>query len=405
MATTLRVLAILPDDVLRHALQEELSHIPNLSTVRTLTELPKLDELLRTIRVQKPDFLLLEVEDFPSVNALLGNMEDLLPGLPVIGVAQQVDEGLAHKLMHLGIREYMVPPFTREKLIQIADFLEKQFAKHPRPLERSADLYTFFPAKPGVGCTTIALSVSCALAEELSVPTLLLDGDLAAGIVNFHLKLGNTASILDAMSHAENLDEGLWQQMVGKRDKLEVLHAGSLVPLPHIDVRGLQRVLSLARAQYQVICADLGSNLDEFSIELLRESQRIFLVTTPEVASVHLAQARIKSLGDLGLADRVSLVLNRKDRWHSHLDPNMVAEAVGIPVAFTIANDYESCTEATIAGRTVPGRSEVGRSILELAHSLRTETHSKTVSPGYGRKFLEFFHVPHVPDPTTVWRS
>ena len=146
-----------------------------------------------------------------------------MPGLPIVGFARRVDEKLARRLMHLGIRECLVPPVTQDKLKEVIDFLQHQLERHPRPVPRPADLYTFFPAKPGVGTTTIVLGVSCALAEELSVRTLLLDCDLAAGIINFRLKLGNSSSILDAINHAANLDEDIWRQMVGRRDKLEVL--------------------------------------------------------------------------------------------------------------------------------------------------------------------------------------
>lgn len=400
----MRVLTIVPDEPLRRQLTEALERIPSLKLVRSLTAFPDLDELLRTIRVQNPDFLIVCV-DCPSVETLLGNVDELTSGLPIIGVAHHIDEALAHRLMRLGIREYLLTPITGARLLEVVDFLQKQLARHPRPTARPADLYTFFPAKPGVGCTTIALSASCALAEELSARTLLLDCDLGAGIIHFHLKLGNSGSILDALGHAENLDVDMWRQMVGKWDKLEVLHAGSLVAPPHIQPANLVRVLSLARAQYEIICADLGSTLDEFSIELLRESQRIFLVTTPEVAAVHLAHFRVKSLNDLGLADKVSLILNRKDHWRGHLEAPTVSEAVGIPVAYTIGNDYSTCSEALVKGSGIPGASEIGRSIMNLAHSLKSDSPQKTIQVGLGRKFLEFFHVSQVEDPTTAWRD
>ena len=406
MPSALRVLTIVPDELLCQALTTALARVPELQLVRPLTAFPDLECLLRTIRVQKPDFLIVGVDDFPHVQALLGGIDTFMPGLPVVGVAHQVDADLAHRLMHLGIREYLTPPLTQNKLIELADFLRTHLQRHPRAAARPADLYTFLPAKPGVGTTTIALGASCALAEELSVRTLLLDCDLAAGIVKFHLKLGNSASVLDALGHAENLDEDLWHQIVGKSDHLEVLHAGNLVSPPPVHAASLQRVLSMARAQYEVICADLASNLDEFSIELMRESKRIFLITTPEVAPVHLAQARVRSLESLGLADRVSLVLNRKDAWRGHLDAVAVSEAAGMPVAFCIGNDYKTCSEATLRGSSVPGASDIGHSILNLANSLKADPSQKTATAGRGRKFLEFFHVPNdVEDPTTVWRG
>jgi pilus assembly protein CpaE len=401
----MRVLTIVPDEALRSQLSEALKHISSLTRVGSLTSFPDPDELQRSIRIQKPDFLIVWVQDGPSVEALLSSLNDVMPGLPIVGVAQHIDEAPTHRLMRLGIREYLTPPFTQARLIEIADFLGKQLDRHPRPSARAADLYTFFPAKPGVGCTTIALSASCALAEELSTRTLLLDCDLGAGIIGFHLKLGNSGSIVDALRHAENLDADLWRQMVGKWNKLEVLHAGKLMSTPNVGSAALERVLALARAQYDVICADVGSCLDELSIALLRESQRIFLVTTPEVAAVHLAQLRMTSLNDLGVTDRVSLVLNRKDQWRGHLNADMVAQAVGIPVAYSIGNDYLTCSEAVVKGPSIQGESDIGRSMLNLAQALRHDTSQQAIPAGPGRKFLEFFHVSHIEDPTTVWRD
>ncbi|HEY4364408.1 MAG TPA: hypothetical protein VGN17_25810 [Bryobacteraceae bacterium] len=406
MPAALRVLTVVSDEQLCRTLNAAFPRVHALELVREVTEFPDLDSLLRTIRVQTPDFLIVDVTDLSKAQPLLSGIDTFMPGLPVIGIAPQVDAELAHRLMHLGIREYLTPPLTGEKLAELADFVRTHLQKHPRATVRPADLYTFLPAKPGVGTTTIALGASCALAEEMSVRTLLLDCDLGAGIIHFHLKLGNSASILDAVGHADNLDEDLWHQMVGRWGKLEVLHAGNLVSPPQVHASSLQQVLSMARAQYEVICADLASNLDEFSLQLMRESKRIFLVTTPEVAPVHLAQARLKSLDDLGLADRVSLVLNRKDGWRGHLDAAAVAEAVGIPVACCIGNDYRAVSDATLRGASVAVASDVGQSILNLANSLKTDPSQKAVPTSHARKFLEFFHVPsEVEDPATVWRG
>ena len=107
---------------------------------------------------------------------------------------------------------------------------------------------------------------------------------------------------MDSIKHAGNLDEDLWSQMVGKYDRLEVLHAGLLEPPSGLDLPSLERVLAMARAQYEVICVDLASSMDEFSVALMKESRRIFLVTTPEVVALHMAKARLGQLEGSGPA-------------------------------------------------------------------------------------------------------
>jgi hypothetical protein len=84
--------------------------------------------------------------------------------------------------------------------------------------------------------------------------------------------------------------------MIGHCGKLEVLHAGRLDPPPAMDLEGLQKVLAAARAQYEVICADLPSSLDSFSIALLKESRkdcRFFVQPTRTTSSVGVTFWRI----------------------------------------------------------------------------------------------------------------
>jgi Flp pilus assembly CpaE family ATPase len=213
-----------------------------------------------------------------------------------------------------------------------------------------------------VGTSTIAMSTSCALAENLDVKTLLLDCDLAAGTIQFLLKLGSTASLVDALTHADALDEDLWRQMVAKWGKLDVLHAGELDTPPGMDVPSLDRVLSMARAQYEVTGADLGSDFDPLSVALLRESRQIFLVTTTELASLHLAKVRMRRLTEFGLSERVSLLLNRKTQ--STMTDEEVEKAIGIPVSYGFPNDYASVQGSILRASSVAPSSELGDSIL-----------------------------------------
>ncbi|HLX42466.1 MAG TPA: hypothetical protein VKR43_03490 [Bryobacteraceae bacterium] len=351
--------------------------------------------------MRKLDCLFLEVDDFSRAAELLAFLDSSIPGFPVITLGSQKNFDLLPKLMRLGVREHLTSPIEFPALLEAVRSTEQHLKAHPVATPRLSDLYTFLPAKPGVGTSTIAVSVSCAIAEALGVRTLLMDCDLAAGAIQFLLKLGKSASIADALVHSENLDEGLWAQMVGKWEKLEVLHAGDLEPLPNPGMKDLQRVLGLARSQYDVICADVASSFDTFTVAMLRESRRIFLVTTPEIVALHMATERLRRLTELNLGDRVSLLLNRKS--HSKFDDGEVARAVGIPVTHCFANDYAGVQSAILDASPIPHKSDLGQSVLDLAHSLAPQAEARpAVHP---RKFLEFFHVSHAEDPDIVWRG
>jgi pilus assembly protein CpaE len=397
----LRCALICPSDRLNGELEIAVPKVGNLEIVRVLTEYPSPEELLRTIRVRKVGLLLLCVDDLEHAKTLAKCVDDLMPGFPIITLSSTEDVNVLHKLMDLGIRRHLASPIGPANLAEAAEAVRQRLITHPVSAPKPADLYAFMPAKPGVGTSTIALSTSCALAEDLQVKTLLLDGDLAAGTIQFLLKLGPTSSVIDALRHAGDLDEDIWQQMIGQWDKLHVLHAGDLDTPPGLDFPGLERVLSMGRAQYEVICADLGSHFDPLSIALLRDSRRIFLVTTPEVVSLHLAKARMRRLTELGLNDRVSLLLNRKIR--SNVTDADVEETVGIPVSFRFSNDYKEVQNAILRASPVSQGSELGESVLNFARSLAPNGEPKQ-SPRQ-RKFLQFFHVPHEEDMDVVWHG
>ncbi len=399
----LRSILISPDEPLNSELAAVLADFPDLELVRVFTGYPGLDDLLRTIRVRKPDFLFLSIADLSQVEALAAQIDDFLPDFPIVAVGRHLEADVMPKLMHLGIREYLTSPIRRDEVARVGASIRKLIQKHPVQPASLGDLYTFLPAKPGVGCSTIAVSTSCALAEDLGARAVLIDCDIAAGPIKFLLKLGSSASLIDALAHAPNLDEDLWRQMVGTWHKLDVLHAGELAPPPNLDAQSVQSVLSLARSQYEVICADLPSSVDPFSITWMRESRRIFLVTTPEVVPLHFAAERVYSLKKLGLDERVNLLLNRKTGHEGGLSDAEVARMVGLPVTVTFSNDYAGVGKSILEANPVSRDTPLGQSILNLAHSL--VPHLQPKKSAKQRRFLEFFHISHSEDAQEVWKD
>jgi hypothetical protein len=128
------------------------------------------------------------------------------------------------------------------------------------------------------------------------------------------------------------------------------------------------------------------------------------MVTTPELVPLYLAADRLSHLKDLGLADKVSLLLNRKNPSHRGLSDHEASQLVGMPIAHQFSNDYSGVQGAILEGVPVSHHSSLGQSIMTLARSLApaVSTHE---APVHHRKFLEFFHVPSSRDHETVWKG
>jgi len=401
----MRTVLVVPDGTLRQQLADALADFPEIQLVRQVCTYPQPEDFIRIIRARRPDFVFISAQDFSSFDALAAAADDRMPGLPIVCVAGGTDPAeLMPKVMRLGVREVLILPVTRENLGEIIASIAHQLARHPAPVVRLGDLYAFLPAKPGVGSSTIAVGTSCALADELHVRTLLLDCDLMAGVTKFLLKLGNSSSILNALEKANSLDEDMWRQMVGHWDGLEVLHAGEMAPPATLTAASLEVVLGFARAQYDTLCADLASSMDPFTVQIMQEARRIFLVTTPELVPLYMTRDRLQHLTALGLAEKVSLLLNRNHPSHRGLSDSEVAQLAGTPISYQFSNDYPGVQDAILEGVPVSQRSGLGQSILALARSLAPNL-GRQETPAHARKFLEFFHVPSTRDRETVWRD
>jgi len=62
--------------------------------------------------------------------------------------------------------------------------------------------------------------------------------------------------------------------------RLDVLPSGDTQRLESIHV---QYLLDFVRRQYRLLCADLSGNMEQYTLDIMQESKRIFLVSTPEL--------------------------------------------------------------------------------------------------------------------------
>jgi pilus assembly protein CpaE len=208
--------------------------------------------------------------------------------------------------------------------------------------------------------------------------------------LRFLLKIRNEHAIMEAVDHLQELDENLWQQLVTKVGKLDVLHSGPMNPNVRVDPAQIHDLDQFWLRNYDVVCVDLSGNLERYSLEIIRDSQQVFLVCTPEVPSLHLTREKLAFLRSLELDSRVSVVLNRVGKT-SPLSPQQVQDVLGVPVAYTFVNDYMAINRATNAGEFVDAKAKLGQQFEQLALSLLNK---KAPEPASKRKFLDFLATP-----------
>ncbi len=397
----LRGIIICPDVDLGERLEALLNEMGIVGVIRTLDRYPNALELVRFLRAHAPQVIFVSTESTTKALEIAKEVEKNTPGVQMVAVSRFCDPQILLDVMRAGIREFASLPFDRQTLtdglIRIKDALDKR----PPEIGATDQVFSFLPSKAGVGTSTIALNVSVAMSRLPNANVLLSDFDLNSGMVRFMLKLDNSYCVTDAAEHSLDMDESMWPSMVTTMDRLDVLHAGKLNPDFRIEPTQIRHLMEFMRRNYAVLCFDLSGNLEKYSLEIMQESKKIFLVCTPEIPSLHLAREKYVYLKQLDLGDRVAVLLNRSQK-RPLITPQQIEQLLGLPVHMTFPNDYHGVQRAVTEGRWVETGSDLGKQFNALAQSMLENKHQSASADGK-KKFIEFFSV--VPGKTPAVRE
>jgi len=384
-------LVVCPDQELSARLEEALKATGNVSAVRVIDRYPGAVEVIRSLRAQAAEILFLSFESVTEALDIVKALEGEASSVQVVAIHRQMDPAVLRESMRSGIREFLVDPFdphaVKESLAHIKALLERR----PASYQITNEIFSFLPSKAGAGASTLVLNVSAALARKPGINVLLSDFDLNSGMMRFMMKLSNSYSVTDAIENSSRMDDQLWPQLVSKFEQLEVLNAGPVNPSYRIEPGQIRNLVAFMRRNYKVLCFDLSGNLERYSIELMQESKRVFMVCTPEIPSLHLVREKLQFLRKIELDGRVSILLNRVHK-KPLLTKNQVEDILGVPVATVFPNDYHGANHALAKATVVALASELGRAFAQFADTLVEEKHPEWVNGK--RKFLEFFTAP-----------
>jgi len=304
---------ISPDQQLSASLQDALREMRSVAIVRTLDQYPNHMELGRFLRASAPQVVFLGIDSRHKALELAEWIEGQQPGTQIIVVSRGNDPDALLEVMRAGIREFLSEPFELERLRESLRRVELILDRKPAAIESTDSVFAFLPAKAGVGASTLAVNASVAAAEICETKVLPMDFDLTCGMVSFMLRIDSPHSIVSAAELALEMDELQWEK---HRDPARAGQAGCPASRPDV-ARVSHRTqpdsppAGLRAPELSGHLLDLSGMMEKYSVEVLRESKRIFLVCTPEVPSLHLAREKLVYLRSLDLADRVSILLNR----------------------------------------------------------------------------------------------
>jgi pilus assembly protein CpaE len=241
-------------------------------------------------------------------------------------------------------------------------------------------------ANGGVGTTSIAVNLACALAKDEHYTTALVDLDLCLGDADVFLDTIPDYTLMDVAQNVTRLDFSLLKRSLTK-------HSSGLFLLPRpvqledismISPEDLQRVIGLLKATFTHLVLDLSKSYSAIDLVALEMADHILLVTQLDLPCLRNVVRLMGSFGEMEeMAEKVKVVVNRVGFEQSHITIKKARDTIGHEIFWQLPNDYR--TMATSRNDGIPlvevaPKAAITQSIALLAKSL--DSGEKVDDPG-----------------------
>ena len=328
-------------------------------------------ELEARLRQERPDVVLLDLgTDSENAVELIRDLSNLRPPIYVVGLHTANDAALIIRSLRAGATEFLCAPFDAESLTTVTTRISRLRDSEDRTAPERGKLFVFGGSKAGQGATTLAYNTAYRLSQGGKNKVLLVDLDLTGGTVSFALRVTHHYSVLDAIRHSEKLDKALWSALVTARDRVDLLLAPERPEEVTVEAHRVAEVLEFARHQYQFVIVDLPSMYDRIAQATLGDADHLYLVSNPELPSLHLTRKCLAYLEQMGMGrDQFSLLVNRMSR-RQELTTEDIEKVFNFPIRFVFPEDRTATHRALTAGKPVVSNSDLGRSAETFAQSI-----------------------------------
>ena len=250
---------------------------------------------------------------------------------------------------------------------------------------RRATVLAIFNPKGGVGKTTVATNLASALQLHRSQKVLLLDADTVTGHVTTSLGLEQVRTVAD--SWQDQLEGGPVETLV----ELATPHPSglSVVALTNsplnteiLDPTRVADAIATARPKYDFIVVDLHPSYSALNMAIFEKADRILVPVTPDVPALRAAVQLRDVAIEVGLQDRLALIINRANSGVSVAD---MERTVGMAALALVRSGGLLFVRAANAGRTIIEmfpREKITEDFDALADRLVRTSAAEATTPG-----------------------
>ncbi len=342
------------------------------TNVREFSSYPtSLDDIPRVLE-QVFDVIIIDLDSDTEFALDLVDSISLKDAVTVMVYSANSDPDRVVRCLRAGAREYLTAPFEEHAIAEA--LVRASSALHPKGGARRTKpgrLLVVLGAKGGSGVTTIASSLSIALAQDTSESTLLIDLALPVGDAALNLGIAAEYSTDDALVNMERMEAGFLRQLLVKHQSgLSLLAAPGKVPEVEATNESIDKLISVARQEFDNVLVDAGSRIDLMETSLFKEADTIFLVTQAGISELRNSN-RIISRFFADDCPTLEVIVNRYGSSALGVTEEVINKAIGRRVRWKLPDDYAAAREMqNTTSAFAESDSAISRMILEMAGSI-----------------------------------
>ena len=348
-----------------------------------------LDEVLNS---DQPDVLIIDVPvpDEPAMKRIESALAKALATHLVLVSPDRSVEFLM-RAMRAGVREVLPAPLTVATVQQVINHAQGYPLINGRHQNAAGRVYALIQAKGGSGTTFLATNLAYALSKQ-DKRVVVLDLNLYFGDAAMFLGNSNAvSSVVDLARQTHRMDATLLaSSMIKFGDNLHVLPAPeSPENINEVTPAAMEKIVDLARSQYDFVILDVPSMLSPVTIKALDLSDSIYLTLQLNLPFIRAAKLMVAVFRTLGYPnEKIRLIVNRYEKSGDVGLPD-VENATGLKVHRTIPNSHKAVNSSINQG--VPMIDLMPGDPVALALTNWAELLAPTKIPRAARSWLQGF--------------
>lgn len=318
-----------------------------------------------------------------------------LAKLNIIAISSHMDAGLLLRAMRAGCNEFLSKPVDVKELSASLVRFQNRHIVDSLAHQSLGRVISFFGVKGGVGTTTLAVHLAINIVGRQHKRTLLIDHRHELGHVALYLGLKESQYHFgELVRNVDRLDSDLLNGFVTKHASgLEVLASPDMCAPPHKGTaEEIEYIMSFLRTQYDYILVDSSVAYTETLAGLLRCSDEICMISTPDVAALRDLARHIEhlSLSD-SVTGKLRIIINRSTS-NDAVSAEQIQDLVRFPVFIAIPNNYVDLVRAINAGEPISpqNRSAFAQQIGKWCSKLQSGS-ARPEKPSGAKKLFSLF--------------